>query len=97
VRSAKEPKRPRPRDRPKIFYDILCSIIKQEEPIGSAKITRVQNEVNLPSDRFRVYLAYMKTIGLLEVGRGLTSTKKGKSFVSEYKKVARILKRFSVD
>ena len=97
MRYAEESKRLRPRHRPEIFYDILCSIIKLEESIGTAKITRVQNEVNLPSDRFRVYLKDMKTVGLLEHGDGLASTKKGKSFVSEYKKVARVLKRFSLD
>jgi predicted transcriptional regulator len=70
--------------------------MKQEKSIGTAKITRVQNEVNLPSDRFRVYLKDMNAIGLLEHRDGLASTKKGRSFVSEYKEVVRVLRRFGV-
>ena len=92
-----ESKRPRPRDRTKIFYDILCSIVKQEKTAGVAGITRVQNEVNLPSDRFRVHLEDMKTLDLIEHGEGLTSTEKGRSFVSEYEKVAEVLRRFGLD
>lgn len=92
-----ETKRPRPRYRPKIFYDILCSIMKQEESAGVAKITRVQNEVNLPSDRFRVHLEDMKALGLVEYGDSLACTVKGRSFVSEYEKVAEVLKRFGLD
>ena len=92
-----EQKRPRPRYRPKIFYDILCSIIKQEESLGVARITRVQNEVNLPSDRFRAHLEDMKTLGLIEHGESLTTTEKGRDFVSEYEKVAEVLRRFGLD
>ncbi len=92
MRHAKDAKRPRPRYRPKIFYDIVCSIMKQETSGGVARITRVQNEVNLPSDRLRIHLEDMETLGLIEHGEGLTSTEKGRSFVSEYEKVAEVLK-----
>ena len=94
---AKEQKRPRPRYRPKIFYDILCSIVKQEESAGVARITRVQNEVNLPSDRFRAHLDDMETLGLIKHDEGLTITEKGRDFVSEYEKVAEVLRRFGLD
>ena len=94
---AEEQKRPRPRYRPKIFYDILCSIVKQEGSGDIARITRVQNEVNLPSDRFRAHLEDMKALGLIEQGEGLTSTEKGRDFVSEYEKVAEVLRRFGLD
>ena len=71
--------------------------MKQEESAGVAKITRVQNEVNLPSDRLRVHLEDMKALGLVEYGDGLACTVKGRSFVSEYEKVAEVLKRFGLD
>jgi len=89
--------RPRPRYRPEIFYDILCSIIKQEAPGDIARITRVQNEVNLPSDRFRAHLEDMKALGLVEHGEGLSRTEIGWAFVSEYKNVAEVLRRFGLD
>jgi predicted transcriptional regulator len=94
---AEEARRARPRYRTRIFYDILSSIIKQEESAGIAKITRVQNEVNLPSDRFRGHLEDMKMLGLIEYDEGLVSTEKGRSFVSEYEKVAEVLRRFGLD
>lgn len=93
----KEVKRLRPRYRPKIFYDILCSIIKQEVSGDIAGITRVQNEVNLPSDRFRAHLEDMEALELIEHAEGLTSTEKGREFVSEYEKVAEVLRRFGLD
>jgi predicted transcriptional regulator len=93
---AEEPKKARPRYRPKIFYDILCSITKQESN-GPVRITRVQNEVNLPSDRFRAHLEDMKALGLVKYGETLGCTEKGRNFVSEYEKVAEVLKRFGLD
>lgn len=96
-RPLEEQKRLRPRYRPKIFYDILCSIIKQEKSVGGARITRVQNEVNLPSDRFRAHLEDMEALGLIGHGEGLTATEKGRDFVSEYEKVAEVLRRFGLD
>jgi len=97
LRHAKDTKRPRPRYRPKIFYDIVCSIIKQEASGGVARITRVQNEVNLPSDRLRAHLGDMEALRLIEHGEGLTSTEKGRSFVSEYERIAEVLRRFGLD
>jgi predicted transcriptional regulator len=87
--------RVRRRERAQIFYDILSSIIKQESA-GGAKITRVQNDVNLPSDRLRLHLKEMSSLGLVEYGDTLASTEKGKAFLSEYEKVARILQQFGL-
>ena len=95
--TARRQKRSRPRYRPKIFYDILCSIVKQEASGDIARITRVQNEVNLPSDRFRAHLEDMEELGLIKHGEGLTSTERGRAFVSEYEKVAEVLRRFGLD
>ena len=97
MRHTEEAKRPRPRYRPKIFYDILCSIMNQEKSSGVARITRVQNEVNLPSDRFRAHLEDMKALGLIEYGDSLACTDKGRSFLYEYEKVDEVLKRFGLD
>ena len=53
--------------------------------------------MNLPSDRFRAHLEDMKALGLVKHGEGLTSTEKGRDFVSEYEKVAEVLRRFGLD
>jgi len=85
----------RRRERTKIFYDILCSIIEQESETW-AKITRVQNDVNLPSDRLRAHLREMNTLGLVDYGESLASTKKGRTYVAEFKKVTEILQQFGL-
>jgi len=87
----KEPRR----ERTRIFYDILNSIVTQEAS-GVAKITRVQNDVNLPSDRLRVRLKEMNALGLVEYGAKLTSTQKGRAFMAEYQKVVSILQQFGL-
>ena len=92
----KEPEKSHPRHRPRIFYDILCSIITQESN-GVVKITRVQNEVNLPSDRLRTHLEEMKALQLVEYDDRLASTEKGRTFVTEYEKVVDVLKKFGLD
>jgi len=91
-----EGKKVRGRDRERIFYDILCAILIQESN-GIARITRVQNAVNLPWDRFRNHLETMAELGLVKRSDSLKSTAKGREFVSEYKKVIRVLKRFGLD
>ena len=71
--------------------------MKPETFGDAARITRVQNDVNLPSDRFRTHLDEMEKLGLIEHGEGLTSTEKGRSFVSEYERIAEVLRRFGLD
>lgn len=88
-------KRLRRRERSKIFYDILCSIIEQESE-NRAKITRVQNDVNLPSDRLRLHLHEMNSLGLVDYGDSLASTEKGRAFVAEFRKVVEILREFGL-
>jgi hypothetical protein len=39
----------------------------------------------------------MKALALIEHADGLVSTEKGRSFVTEYEKVAEVLKRFGLD
>jgi predicted transcriptional regulator len=71
--------------------------MKQEASGGIARITRIQNDVNLPSDRFREHLSEMETLGLLIHRETVSSTEKGRTFVLEYKKVDEVLKRFGLD
>jgi predicted transcriptional regulator len=90
-----ELKRARRRERARIYYDILCSI-KEQEVKGGAKITKVQNDVNLPSDRLRLHLREMNRLGLVVYGEALTSTEKGQRFLSEYEKVVEVLREFGL-
>jgi predicted transcriptional regulator len=86
----------RRRERSRIYFDILCSIVGQESETG-AKITKVQNEVNLPSDRLRAHLREMSSLGLVDYGESsLASTEKGRAFVDEFKRVVEILRQFGL-
>ena len=85
----------RRRERSRIFYDILRSIIDQESR-DVAKITRVQNDVNLPSDRLRDHLGEMVELGLVRHDRDLVSTEKGRAFVQEYERIANVLRQFGL-
>ncbi len=91
----KDPLKLRRRERSRIYYDILSSIIEQESE-AQAKITRVQNDVNLPSDRLRTHLREMSSLGLVEYGESLTSTEKGRTFADEFKRVLEILRQFGL-
>jgi predicted transcriptional regulator len=90
-----EQKMVRRRERSRIYYDILQSIINQESD-NVAKITRVQNDVNLPSDRLREHLKEMSLLGLVEYGETLASTEKGRAYVTEYGRVVSILQQFGL-
>lgn len=91
-----QPKGSRRRERARIFYDILRAIINQQASVGTAKITKVQNEVNLPSDRFRAHLQDMEALALVEYRDVLLITAKGRDFVAEFEKVVETLKRFGL-
>jgi predicted transcriptional regulator len=93
--ATEELKKARRRERARIYYDILCSIKKQEFN-GKAKITKVQNDVNLPSDRLRLHLVEMRRLGLVVYGETLASTEKGRRFLSEYEKVVEVLREFGL-
>jgi predicted transcriptional regulator len=88
--------KPHPRDRARIFYDILSSIVKQEKSADGARITRIQYEANLPSDRLRLHLREMDGLGLISYGDAVASTEKGRAFLSKYKTVVDVLNSFGL-
>jgi predicted transcriptional regulator len=89
-------KRVRKREKSRIFYDILTSIIGQETRVGTARITRIQNEVNLPSDRLRIHIREMSELGFIDYGKTLSSTKKGRQFLVEYRRILATLGQFGL-
>jgi len=86
----------RKREKARIFYDILISIIEQESAEGVARITHIQNEVNLPSDRLRIHLREMSELGLIDYGKTLSTTKKGQQFLVEYRRILATLEQFGL-
>jgi len=96
LEEGKVPKRVRKREKAHIFYDILASIIGQETRDGVARITRIQKEVNLPSDRLRIHVREMSELGLIDYGKTLSSTKKGRQFLVEYRRIRTTLEHFGL-
>ena len=86
----------RKRERARIFYDVLNAIVSQENMDGAARITPVQNEVNLPSDRLRIHLREMSRLRLIDYGKTLSSTKKGRHFLVEYRRIIATLEQFGL-
>ncbi len=85
-----------PRERTRIYYDILRSILREERSSDVVRITRVQNRVNVPSDRFRRHLREMEKLGLVDYGNTLSITIKGREFVSEYMRFSEVMTRFGL-
>jgi predicted transcriptional regulator len=94
--AGKRKKRVRKREKSRIFYDILTSIIGQETRDGAAGITHTQGEVNLPSDRLRIHVREMSELGLIDYDKTLASTQKGREFVVEYRRVIATLEHFGL-
>lgn len=60
------------------------------------RITRVQNRVNVPSDRFRRHLREMEKLELVNFQNTLSITSKGREFVSEYRRFSEVMNRFGL-
>jgi predicted transcriptional regulator len=90
-------RRASPRHRARLWYEILRSIMDEERTEFAAKITRVQNHVGLPSDRYRAHLLEMKDRGLIRYLDCLNSTEEGRTFVIEYEKLLRTLAQFNIE
>ena len=83
------------RDRLKIYGDMLSALSVQPK---SEKIvlTKIQNRVNVPFDRFKGYISELKELGLIQNETDLILTEKGKEYLSEYRKVLEFMKRMGL-
>ncbi|HVL87123.1 MAG TPA: winged helix-turn-helix domain-containing protein [Candidatus Thermoplasmatota archaeon] len=81
------------RDRVAIYADILRAVKAQGGE--GAKITPVQLEANLPSDRMRRYLAELAEAGLV-TGPPWKLTEKGETFLREFARFRGFLADFGI-
>ena len=90
-------RRARKREKARIFYDILTSIVEHENGVkDGVRITYVQDDVNLPSDRLRIHLREMNKLGLVRYDKMLASTEKGRQYLVEYRRIVATLKQFGL-
>jgi len=83
-----------PRDRVQIYADLLRAVKARSTPEG-ARITPVQSDANLPSDRARQYLAELVQLGLL-TGPPYLVTPKGEAFLREHTRYRNFLRDFGL-
>jgi predicted transcriptional regulator len=83
-----------PRDRVQIYADLLRAVKARGTPEG-ARITPVQSDANLPSDRARQYLGELVQLGLL-TGPPYIVTAKGEAFLREYTRYRNFLRDFGL-
>jgi len=79
----------------KIYRDMLLSI-RDESRKGKIVLTRIQQKVNVPFDRLKIYLSELHELGLIQDGSSPKLTEKGRQYITEYEKVIDFMKRMGL-
>jgi predicted transcriptional regulator len=88
-------KRGNRRDKFKLYGELL-TIISQESDKEKLVLTKLQNRLNVPYDRFKLYLLELKRLELVEDESSLKLTKKGQAFLCEYRRIRDFLNRIGL-
>lgn len=83
------------RDKFKLYGELL-SIISQESDKEKLILSKLQNRLNVPYDRFKLYLSELKRLELVEDVVSLKLTEKEREFLCEYKRIRDFLKRIGL-
>jgi predicted transcriptional regulator len=83
------------RDKLKIYGDLL-SILNNEYKTEKIVLTKVQQQINVPFDRLKIYIFDLKELGLIQDETSLRLSEKGKQYVSEYGNVLDFMKRMGI-
>ncbi len=83
------------RDRLKIYGDLLSILYayKTEEKIV---LSRVQVQIKVPFDRFKIYISELNDLGLIQDETSLKLTEKGKLYLVEYRKILNFMKQMGI-
>ncbi len=85
------------RSRVRIYYDILDAVLNQ----GSARITAIMRDANLPYDRLQKYLEELVEKGLLARHPDDPSlfhvTERGLRFIEEFQRFMRLARAFGLE
>ncbi len=79
----------------KIYGDLLYSLYLE---YGNRKVvlTQIQNEIRVPYDRLKTYIAELVELGLVDDETSLKLTQKGIQYLREYENVLDFMKRMGV-
>ena len=85
------------RDKMKIYGDLLSALrTEYRGELEKIVLTRVQMRVNVPFDRLKKYITELVNLNLIQDETSLKLTKKGRSYLEEYKKVLDFMKRMGL-
>ena len=84
-----------------LYGDILEAVREDISKNGTARLTRIQGRVNVPFDRFKIYMENLKKSNLLELREiegheEILLTSKAFEYLSEYERVKNFLVAFGL-
>ncbi len=69
------------------IYGDLLAVLNEEANSEKIVLTRIQNRINVPFDRFKNYISELHRLGLIENETTLRLTEKGKQYLKGYKQI----------
>lgn len=87
-------KRRPPRNKIQIYGDLL-TILDKEANSKKIYITRIQRKIDVPFDRLKKYVTELQELALVENGKTLKVTKKGKQYIQEYGNIVQSLQNMN--
>ncbi len=88
-------KRIQRRDKLKIYGDLLSELLSESDA-EKIVLTKVQAKTNVPFDRLKTYIIELVELGLIQDDTSLKLTKKGRTYLREYRKVLDFMKRMGL-
>ena len=83
------------RDKMKIYGDLLEELSRYAN-YKKIVITQIQQKINVPFDRLKVYIQELLDLGLIEDATSLIISEKGKQYLREYKEVLDFMNRMGL-
>ena len=83
------------RDKMKIYGDLLEELSRYAN-YKKIVITQIQQKINVPFDRLKVYIQELLDLGLIEDATSLIISEKGKQYLREYEQVLDFMNRMGL-
>jgi predicted transcriptional regulator len=84
-----------PRSKMEIYGDLLA-VLNEEANSEKIVLTRIQNRINVPFDRFKNYISELYRLGLIENETTLRLTEKGKQYLKGYKQILAFMNKMGL-
>jgi predicted transcriptional regulator len=84
-----------PRSKMEIYGDLLA-VLNEEANSEKIVLTRIQNRINVPFDRFKNYISELYRLDLIENETTLRLTEKGKQYLKGYKQILAFMNKMGL-